>query len=323
MKIFDYFTPNVRIGVTYSLGLVLLIYGIFFLKKTDIFKNTYLLNAQFNTANGLSVGDPVVVNGLKVGKVNDLSIDKQVVLAQFEIAKNIKLPKDSRADIVGQSLLGGKVIEITWGTDEKHFHYGDTIATGHVADFTKKLAHYSDSILSKIVPIEEKITVLLDKLNTTVDVALGSLQTVQRVLNKNEEPIHQIALNLQQILAHTKQSTLPLIDASLVQVRDFGTQLNAQQTKDIFTSLHQLSANLAAFSSHLNKPDNTINSLFTSNDLHENINQLLADFKDNPERYLKISVFGKETPEVKYKNKIQAAEMKKKWQEYQKAQKEE
>ena len=126
---------------------------------------------------------------------------------------------------------------------------------------------------------------------------------------------------MDQILQRVNQTTVPLIHESLSEIRDFSKRLNSTETKEIVTSLHTTSQNLAELTKNMSSSKNTINSLFTSNELHQKIVDLLADFKKNPERYIKISVFNKETPEVKYKNKIEEIEMKKKWQEYQSGQK--
>lgn len=313
--------PSIKIGITYTIGLFLLIYGIFFLKKTDIFKNNYNIYAYFNTANGLGLGDPVILNGLKIGKVTELLIDKQTVKAKFEVLKNIRLPKDTKAGIVSQSLIGGKTLELSWGNSLEYIENNDTIGTIPVANMSKMFSNYSGDILSKIVPIEDKLNLLLDKLSLSTDQLQESILLVNRILSKNEQNINKIFGNIDQILHLVNQNTLPLIHESLAEIRDFGKQINSTQTKEIFTAFHKTSQNLAELTGNMNGSKNTINSLFTSNELHQKILDLLTDLKKNPERYIKISVFGKESPEVKYKNKMAEIEMKKKWQEYQSEQK--
>jgi phospholipid/cholesterol/gamma-HCH transport system substrate-binding protein len=243
------------------------------------------------------------------------------VKTKFEVPKNIRLPKDTKASIVSQSLIGGKTIELSWGNSLEYLEDNDTISTSTVKDITKMFTGYSDDILAKIVPIEEKLDIWLKKITITTDQLQESILSVNKILNKNEQKINMIIGNIDQLIQLVNQSTVPLLNESLTEIRDFGKQLNSTKTKEILSALNTTTQSLAELTKNMSSSKNTINSLFTSNELHQKIIDLLADFKTNPERYVKISVFSKETPEVKYKNKIEGIEMKKKWQEYQSEQK--
>lgn len=74
--------------------------------------NTNYYQVQFDDVDWLKVGDKVIIKGLEVGEVNDLTIDQeQKVLAKIGVKENIFIPKGSTFKIIS-SLLGGRYVEI-------------------------------------------------------------------------------------------------------------------------------------------------------------------------------------------------------------------
>lgn len=89
----------------------------------------YPLHASFDHIDGLGVGSDVRIAGVKVGSVLDTRIDPKTFLANvtLTLADQIRLPKDSSAQITSESLLGGKYLELQPGGDETMLQPGGTI----------------------------------------------------------------------------------------------------------------------------------------------------------------------------------------------------
>lgn len=90
----------------------------------------YTLTAKFDRIDGLNVGSDVKISGIKVGSVLSSEIDPRTFLAlvSFSIDERLKLPKDSSAEIIGESLLGGKYLAIIPGGDEEVLKAGEEVA---------------------------------------------------------------------------------------------------------------------------------------------------------------------------------------------------
>lgn len=90
----------------------------------------YDLSASFDHIDGLNVGADVKIAGVKVGSVTAARIDPQTfqAIVTVNLANNIKLPKDSSAEIDSESLLGGKYMSLTPGGDETMLKPGGKIA---------------------------------------------------------------------------------------------------------------------------------------------------------------------------------------------------
>lgn len=79
------------------------------------------LHAKFERADGLAVGSDVRLAGVKVGSISGARVDPETFQAvvTFSVASNIKLPRDSSAEITSDGLLGGKFISIVPGGDTR------------------------------------------------------------------------------------------------------------------------------------------------------------------------------------------------------------
>lgn len=71
----QFFRKEVMIGLLVILALVILYFGINFLKGVNIFKAANYYYATYNNVEGLAVSAPVNLNGFKVGLVREIRYD--------------------------------------------------------------------------------------------------------------------------------------------------------------------------------------------------------------------------------------------------------
>ncbi len=83
-------------------------------------KDGYIVKADFNRIDGLKAGSDVRMNGVMVGSVMKIELNKQsyVATVSFSVDPSIKLPRDTIAQIASESLLGGKYLSLEVGADE-------------------------------------------------------------------------------------------------------------------------------------------------------------------------------------------------------------
>ena len=93
----------------------------------------YQVTARFSSIGALSVGDKVVISGVKIGQVSDIQLDKTTYLADvfLDINNDIEIPDDTAAFISSESLLGGLYMQLEPGASE------DLIEEGGVIQFTQ------------------------------------------------------------------------------------------------------------------------------------------------------------------------------------------
>lgn len=91
--------------------------------------DTYLVEARFTNASGLSKGGNVVVAGVPVGRVEGVRVDPAdfSAIVSMRVLSNLKLPTDTIASIKTTGLIGDKFIAIAPGADETYLKPGDRI----------------------------------------------------------------------------------------------------------------------------------------------------------------------------------------------------
>ncbi len=106
----------------------------------------YFLIAKFDNADGINNGSDVKISGVKIGVVEDQSLDKETFRAtlKINIDPSIKIPADSSAKIASEGLLGSKYLAISPGGDEENLSNGDEII------FTQSSVNFED-LLGKFI----------------------------------------------------------------------------------------------------------------------------------------------------------------------------
>ena len=90
----------------------------------------YKIIAKFSKADGLNEGSDIKIGGIRVGTVAKLRLDpnRYTAIVEMLINKEIKLPTDTSASIISESLLGGKYLDLQPGGDEEMLKDGEEIS---------------------------------------------------------------------------------------------------------------------------------------------------------------------------------------------------
>ncbi|MBP5399410.1 MAG: MCE family protein [Alphaproteobacteria bacterium] len=115
---------SIRVGI-YTILIIALLSVVYMVRRNVALHNEesshYSLKARFGRTDGLSVGDPVRLAGVDIGKVIDAEIDPNYkAVLTLEIKDGINIPSDSSASIVSDGVLGSKYIEIEPGGEEEY-----------------------------------------------------------------------------------------------------------------------------------------------------------------------------------------------------------
>ncbi len=173
-------TTEQKVGAFFILTLVTL--GLLTLKAEKIsFGGQTVLLSRFPAVNGLAVGDPVTLGGVKVGQVRDVQVADQDVVVVMDINRGISVKEDARAAVRMDSLMGGRYVSIEFGSPgAAPVKSGGEIRSVSSSDF--------DEIVHKANLIADDIQVLVRSVNKNQERVLGNLGDI---LEKNKEGISQ------------------------------------------------------------------------------------------------------------------------------------
>ena len=126
-------SKEIQIGLVAVVGVVVLYFGLQFLKGLTVFSSDSKYFVKFDNITGLSASSPVYANGFRVGVVEDIIYDyehQDHIVAVVGLNKEMRLPKGSTAEIVSD-LLGNIKMELVLGPNAYDLvEPGDTITGG-------------------------------------------------------------------------------------------------------------------------------------------------------------------------------------------------
>lgn len=113
MKKFDL---ELAVGLFMIVAIVCLGYLTIKLGRMEIVGGAgYKIHAVFSNSGGLKEGSPVMIAGVDVGQVKEVSLDDYRARVVLHVRKGVKVQEDAIAAIKTKGLIGEKYVEISPG----------------------------------------------------------------------------------------------------------------------------------------------------------------------------------------------------------------
>ncbi len=291
---------EIKIALVAIAGIVILFFGMNFLKGMSMFteKNTYF--ATFNDISGLSASAPIFANGYQVGIVKDIQFDytgEKGIVVLFSLNDKMRLPAGTTATIASDFMGNVKMNLVMNATDapKSFLNQGDTIR-GAVSD---GLMSRAAAIIPQVEQMLPKIDSILMNLN-----ALSGDPALARSLHNVETITADLTTSTRQLntLMNSLNQQVPALTAKADGVLDNAQQLTKNLAElDVNATMQRVDqtiANVQAITQQLNNPDGTVGLLMRDPTLYNRLNetmksaeQLLNDIREHPKRYINVSVF--------------------------------
>ncbi len=81
-------------------------------------KDSYIVTGSCVNAEGITRGSDILISGIKIGYVEDMSLDTQNYTASIKMRLYQKIPQDSYVSISGIGLFSSKYLNITTGASD-------------------------------------------------------------------------------------------------------------------------------------------------------------------------------------------------------------
>jgi len=293
------YRQEVGVGAIVIAGLTLFTVGMLWLSGKPIVNKGIAVRVVFTNVAGLKEGDPVMVSGVRVGRVAKVQLQgtgRVTITMDLSNDERVRPRRDAGATVSALDFFGAKFVDYFPGSADAYLTKDQVIVGTR----------------------QEQLADLASGVATRANELLGNAK--QFVSPQLSEDLHNTLVALQRGLtalttvAHgpmVGEATQTLESAHRVMAR-FDTLLgnaNVQQTgmrvdtltrnlSQLTTQLTRSTATLDSLLEKVNRGEGTLGRLATDtlvyNDLHRTLDamtKLLEDLKLNPQRYFHLKVF--------------------------------
>lgn len=307
-----------KLALTALAAVFILIWGINFLKGSSLFESKSTFYGVYDSVEGLKVSSGVIYRGYQVGQVISIQFTGERfdrVLVKFSVDKGLELPSNTLAMIQSADLMGSKVVALVPGDSHVFAVSGDTLR----AQVERGLM---EQVSQQMLPLKQKAERLLGSLDSVLLIVQGlfneetkknlsnSFGSIDRTLRNLEGAsgnldtlIQGESARISSILQDVNSITGNLrnnneeISNILGNVSAISDSLRQASLHQTLMSLDYILATTDSIMNKINRGEGTIGALLNDNDLYynlnqvsENLNRLLVEFRYNPKRFINLSL---------------------------------
>ena len=104
-----------KLGMVFLLAIIIFVWGLFYLKEWRVTGDTYLVDVRLSSAVGVKSSDPILVGGVRIGKVEAVTLDDMSPIVTLRVDEPFEIPEDSQVEVISRSVMGEKSINIRKG----------------------------------------------------------------------------------------------------------------------------------------------------------------------------------------------------------------
>ena len=294
------FSKEIQIALVAIVALLVLYFGLQFLKGMTLFSGDNKYYVKFKDVSGLSVASPIYANGYRVGVVEDVLFNYQntgEIIATIGLDSEMSVPQGSRAEISTDLMGKVKVLLVLGNVADGMVAPGDTITGCQQVGAMGKAADMIPAV-QQMLP---KLDSILASVNTLLaDPAIAnSLHNVDQITSDLTRTSHDLSLLTAQLNKQMPQM-LHNADGVLANTNQITKDINDMDLAATMASVNTTLKNVEQMTAALNSREGTLGLLMRDPSLYYNLNStmqhadsLMIDLKQHPKRYVHFSVFGK------------------------------
>ena len=293
-------TKEIKIALVAIVGILVMYFGINFLKGMNLFSTNNAYYMTFDDIQGLGASTPIYADGYKVGTVDGLEYDYKEngpIKVKVDINKDLRIPQGSKAEIV-KDLMGNLQVNLLLANNPRERVEPGGVIPGAVNGGMMDKA-------ANLIPVVEKMLPKLDSILTSVNALLAdpalaaslhNVETITSNLTVSTRELNTLMAGLNKQVPGMVRKANGVLDntnrltANLASLDVQGTLSKVNQTLE---SAHQ-------FTEKLNSNQGSLGLLMNDTKLYDNLtstmshaDSLVIDLKAHPKRYVHFSVFGR------------------------------
>lgn len=294
------FTKEIRIALVAIVGILVMYFGINFLKGINLFSTNNAYYMTFDDIQGLGASTPIYADGYKVGTVDKVDYDYSgngPIKVKADINKDLRIPAGSMAEIE-KDIMGNLQVNLLLANNPR-----ERIEPGSVIPGTVNSGMMGKA--AQLVPVVEKMLPKLDSILTNVNALLAD-PAIAASLHHVETITNNLTVSTRELntLMAGLNKQVPGMIRKANGVLDNTNRLTANLADlDVQGTLNRVNATLEGaqkFTDQLNSGKGSLGLLMNDTKLYDNMtstmshaDSLVIDLKAHPKRYVHFSIFGR------------------------------
>lgn len=322
---------SIKVALFCISAILIFYFGAKFLKGINVFGKKNYYYAVFEDIGALHESTNVTLNGYGIGKVTDitlLSSNPVRICAEILVTEKLDIPEDSQFEVAQKDVLGGMVVNLHLGSSSRFAHSGDTLScylAGGMFDGLGDLVAQLQSVVSSIDTIGLGLKEAFrpqDSLNggASLKNTLANLQEATGdlavLLDRNGPKVNNVVAQLDK-LSRTLGDASPKIDAIISNVDNISDSLAKSNIRTLVNNAQEAVDNVNHVIAKVEHGQGTVGQLINNDSLYkslnstlESLNLLIQDLKENPSKYVNVTVFGRKESRVAKKEGREANKVK-------------
>ena len=312
------FKKEIKVGFLAIVGIIMSVFSYNYLKGINLFEKNRNFKIIYTKVDGLSVSNPVTLNGLKIGNVKKIKfnpLNSKELIVDVVVENDIKFPKTSIAELYETGLIGGKAIAIIpdYMNDSTIASDGDFLKGVNKPGLTELVNQILPQVQLQLEGVMKNAEIVFKNINNLFDeetkkelkYSIQNFSVLRSNLNNTSKNISDL---INKNYNNFSSAILDIKNASK-NIRSISDSISGKEITDITNNLNELLNNLNIISNNLNNSKGSIGKLINDDSIYSNLekasnelNILIEDIKINPGRYIKFSVFGRKNKEFKKNN---------------------
>jgi len=288
---------EILVGITATAALILAVIGSLYLARGGL-RPGYPLFAKFTWGAGLKQGQPVLLSGVNVGYVDRVAIREDgLLVVQLRVRKEYRIPRGTTATIEPNGFFGDQLVALHPDRpNPEKFNPGDTLLSGHA---TPSIG----DVLARVDTIAANISVLTTSLKKDFVEANGiaDLRHTVKTADAFMANLSKLAEDQNAELKRTQaamRKAASAVDSAVIDSTLKSFKTAAANFSNLTTELKETSGKLSATLDKVNSGPGSMGKLMNDPTLYADVrslttrlDSLVADFKKNPRKYIKLSIF--------------------------------
>ena len=296
-----------KLGMVFLLAIIIFVWGLFYLKEWRVTGDTYLVDVRLSSAVGVKSSDPILVGGVRIGKVEAVTLDDMSPIVTLRVDEPFEIPEDSQVEVISRSVMGEKSINIRKGVSTVMVPPGGTIE-GTAAPGISDMFTQVDSVTVNMRNLLKNANILLDperdkSIKSSISGVHDLTVELQETLKRESAQINRVMANMDSLVTNVKdlsETERSKVSSTLDNLEDTSGRLSSMMDE-----LQSTSTALGNILMRIDRGEGTIGKLLQDERLYEDavrvagkmdrlvtsLDELVVDLKSNPGRYVTVEIF--------------------------------